>query len=190
MSKVELRLLPFIYPIPTVLLGANVNGKPNYNVVGNCGIIKVSNPAVIYVSSNVTHYTNTGIRECGSFSVNFPSSDMAEITDYCGIVSGKKVDKSNVFRSFYGKLKNVPMIEECPINLECKVIQTVIIHDMEVYMGEVVGAYANEQCLTNGSPDMKKVDPLVYSLQNSYWKMGDEIAPAFSIGKGFKPDEK
>lgn len=184
MSKVELQPMPFIYPLPTVLLGAVVKGKPSYNVVGNCGIIRI-NPGVIYVSSLKSHYTNTGIRENNGFSANFPSTRMMEATDYCGLTSGHYVDKSSVFKSFYGKLGNVPLIEECPINIECKVIQTLDIYGMDVFIGEIAGVYADEQCIVDGKPDIKKVDPLVFSFTGGYWKLGERCGNSFSDGKKF-----
>jgi flavin reductase (DIM6/NTAB) family NADH-FMN oxidoreductase RutF len=72
------------------------------------------------VALNLVHYTSEGIRENRTFSVNIPSRDKMEITDYCGIVTGRKKDKSNLFKIFFGKTKTAPMIEQCPLCIECK----------------------------------------------------------------------
>jgi len=78
------------------------------------------------------------------------------------------------------------MIEECPINIECKVIQTLEIHGMEVFIGEIAGTFANEHCLTNGIPDIMKVDPLVFSFSGGYWKLGEKCGNSHSDGKKYK----
>lgn len=78
----------FLYPMPTILVGAYVNGKPNYLTVAFCGIAQVS-PPMIAVALGKMHYTNEVIRENHCFSVNIPSRHMVEVTDYCGMVSGK-----------------------------------------------------------------------------------------------------
>ena len=121
MTKKSIGAKTFLYPMPTVLVGAQVEGIPNYLAVAYCGIAH-HDPPMIAVSLGKNHYTNIGIKANGTFSVNIPSEDMVEVTDYCGIVSGKKEDKSPLFTSFYGKLKTAPMIEQCPINLECRVV--------------------------------------------------------------------
>jgi flavin reductase (DIM6/NTAB) family NADH-FMN oxidoreductase RutF len=74
---------------------------------------------------NNAHASNVAIRDTGEFSVNVPSTDMLDITDCTGLVSGKQVNKSGLFEVFYGKLEAAPMIKTCPLSMECKVIQTI-----------------------------------------------------------------
>nr|MDO8082100.1 flavin reductase family protein [Candidatus Freyarchaeota archaeon] len=190
MEKKEIGAKNYLYPMPATLVGANVGGKPNYLTVAFCGIANL-NPPVISVSLNKTHYTNPGIKENKTFSVNIPSAEMVKITDYCGLVSGSKVDKSKLFETFYGKLKTAPMIKECPLNLECKLVQTLEFSVDEVFMGEIVAAYSEERYLTNGLPDIKKINPMVFSMHdNNYWKVGELVGRAWNIGKKFKPKEE
>ena len=73
---------------------------------------------------NKQHYTNSGIKEHRTFSVNVPTANQVKETDYCGMVSGRKKDKSKLFNTFYGELQTAPMIMECPVNMECELIQT------------------------------------------------------------------
>ena len=187
MEKIAIGAKTFLYPMPTTLVGANVRGKPNFLTVAYCGIVQHS-PAMIAVESSKTHYTNAGIKENGTFSVNIPSEEMVTITDYCGIVSGKTVDKSSLFETFYGKLGTAPMIKECPINLECKLVQTLDYGDPgEIFIGEIVEAYSEERYLTKGLPDIKKIKPIVFSMHdNNYWKIGEHLGRAWDIGKKFK----
>jgi flavin reductase (DIM6/NTAB) family NADH-FMN oxidoreductase RutF len=185
MGKIKLPSLPLIYPIPAVLIGAIVAGKPNYETLGNCGIMSVE-PAVIYISSNKTHYTNKGILENKVFSVNIPSTELMVEVDYCGLVSGSEADKSKIFQTFYGNLDKAPMIQECPINLECQVIKTLDVYEMVVFIGEISAAYANETVLSNGFPDTKLIDPLIYSMDNMYWNIGGIVGNGFNDGKSYK----
>jgi flavin reductase (DIM6/NTAB) family NADH-FMN oxidoreductase RutF len=185
-EKVEIGAKTFLYPMPTTLVGANVNGKPNFLTVAYCGIMD-HHPPLISVALSKSHYTNIGIRQNGAFSVNFPSASMVKITDHCGLVSGHKADKSGLFKTFYGKLKSAPMIRECPLCLECKVIQTLGFSIDEVFIGEIVAAYSEERFLTDGLPDIRKMDPIVFSMHdNNYWRVGEHLGRAWSIGKEFK----
>ena len=98
----------FFIPMPVVLVGAQVSGKANFMTVGWCTRANASPPMIVCGIGN-HHYTAKGIAETKTFSVNIPSSDLLEKTDYCGIVSGAKTDKSKVFDVFYGSLKTAPM---------------------------------------------------------------------------------
>jgi len=176
----------FLYPMPTTLVGADVNGKPNYLTIAFCGIVQAS-PPMIAVTLGKMHYTNEGIRENNCFSVNIPSRYMVEATDYCGIVSGKKADKSGIFKTFYGKLEKAPMIRECPVNLECRLVDTLDFGGTnEVFIGEIVESYTEERYLCNGIPDIEKIEPIVFSMyDNNYWGVGEHLGRAWYVGKNF-----
>ncbi|MFX0202911.1 MAG: flavin reductase [Candidatus Hodarchaeota archaeon] len=103
MKKIAIGTKTFLYPMPTTLVGANVHGKQNYLVIANCGIMN-HNPPIILMVLNKRHYINDGIKENSTFSVNISSVDMVKITDNCGLFSGNKVDKSQLFETFYGIL--------------------------------------------------------------------------------------
>jgi flavin reductase (DIM6/NTAB) family NADH-FMN oxidoreductase RutF len=175
--------------MPTILVGAHVNGKPNYLTVAFCGVVQAS-PPMIAVTLGKMHYTNEGIRENRCFSVNIPSRHMVEVTDYCGIVSGKRADKSKIFETFYGKLEKAPMIRECPINLECRLVDTLDFGGAsEVFIGEIIESYAEEQYLCNEFPAIEKIEPIVFSMyDNNYWGIGEHLGKAWSAGKKFGED--
>ena len=90
--KKKIGVRTFLYPMPTVLVGANVEGKPNYLTAAYCGIVN-HQPPMVGMSLHKSHHTNLGIRENGTFSINLPSTAMVKITDYVGIVSGHDEDK-------------------------------------------------------------------------------------------------
>ncbi|MFX1512030.1 MAG: flavin reductase family protein [Promethearchaeota archaeon] len=189
-KKVKFGKIPLIYPIPIILTGAFVHNKPNFETIGDVGIMGI-NPPLVYISSHREHYTNQGILEHGTFSINFPSTKLLIKTDYCGTVSGKDVDKSNLFDVFFGELRTAPMIRECPVNLECKVIKEFLIQHRQIFVGEVVQAYVNEEFVdeTEGRQriaDMRKLDPVIYALDNRYYKIGEPIGVGYHESKKFQ----
>jgi flavin reductase (DIM6/NTAB) family NADH-FMN oxidoreductase RutF len=176
----------FFIPMPVMLVGAQVNGKANFMPLGWCSRAN-ANPPMILCGIHRTHYTPEGIRDTKTFSLNIPSSDLVEKTDYCGLVSGKNADKSKVFDVFYGTLKTAPMIRQCPVTLECRLVQTVELPTNDLFIGEIVAAYANPAFLKDGKPDFEAIDPLLLTMpDNSYWKLGEYVGKAWGIGAKLK----
>jgi flavin reductase (DIM6/NTAB) family NADH-FMN oxidoreductase RutF len=137
---------------------------------------------------NPTHHTCRGMEAHGTFSLNLPSPDLVQETDWCGINSGERVSKAEVFDVFHGKLETAPMISACRFTAECEVVQKVVFEVDTVYFGEVVTIFANEDALKDGTPDWKKIDPLIFTFpDNSYWRLGEYIGKAWEIGKGYEP---
>jgi len=189
MGKISLGAATFLYPMPTVIVGADVQGKPNYVTVAYCGIVH-DPPPMISIALAKKHYTNIGIRETHSFSVNIPPAGLVRETDYCGLVSGRDADKGRLFTTFYGKV-GAPMIEECPLNLECKVVKVIELSDVkELFIAEIIEVFTEEEYLTDGLVDIKKIDPFVFSIHDrGYWQVGNYLGKAFSIGKELKDEE-
>ncbi|MFC2014369.1 flavin reductase family protein [Chloroflexota bacterium] len=191
MAKIEMEPSRWMYPRPTLLVGANIDGKPNFMAVGGGGVAN-ADPPMIAVPIRHHQYTLKGILQNYTFSVNTPSADMVKETDYCGVVSGARVDKVKDcgFEIFYGNLETAPLIEQCPLNLECKVVNILNLGVHAFVIGEVKGTFITENCLTDGKPDVKKIKPMVFNLESrDYSTIGDVIAKAFSIGREFKPGE-
>jgi flavin reductase (DIM6/NTAB) family NADH-FMN oxidoreductase RutF len=182
MRKVKIKNYP-IGPFPTVLVGVDVDDKPNYVTVGACGVVCME--PVLYISLKNTHYSTKGVKENGYFSVNIPSPDMVQKTDYCGVVSGKEIDKSGVFTSFYDELGQAPMISECPLNFLCKVIQSVPIFDFEMFLGEIVSVYIDNHCLTDSKPDPLKINPMMI-MGTSYLNFGQVAGTVYKEGTAYK----
>ncbi|RJR33743.1 MAG: flavin reductase family protein [Desulfobacteraceae bacterium] len=183
MEKIEIGADRLHYPMPCSLIGANVEGRANYLTVA---WFSMANPKPPYVMAamNKAHYTNAGVKANGAFSVNIPSAELVEKMDYCGMVSGRKTDKGGLFKTFYGKLQTAPMIEECAFNAECRLVQTVDLPMEEIFIGEIVGAYCAESCLTDGIPDMRKINPLLLNMPvKMYAVLGRDVAPAWGAGK-------
>jgi flavin reductase (DIM6/NTAB) family NADH-FMN oxidoreductase RutF len=191
MAKVKLGARPLVYPMPAFLVGANVAGKPNF-MTAAWGGIAASKPPMVTVALQHHRHTLKGIKESGVFSVNIPAENQAVETDYCGIVTGRKADKTKVcgFRIFSGELTQVPLIEQCPVNLECKVTHILTLGSHSLVIGEVVQSHVSEDCLTDGEPDANKIKPIIYveGPVAEYRGLGPVLGPAFQIGRSLKTE--
>jgi flavin reductase (DIM6/NTAB) family NADH-FMN oxidoreductase RutF len=179
--KLKLGVRNCLYPMPTTIVGALVNGKPNYTTIAHVGIMELT---TISLGMNKNHYTNQGIKENKTFSVNIPSDNMVKETDYCGLVSGKNKDKAALFKTFFGELKTAPMIEQCAVNMECELVKTVEFRNHDVFIGRIAETYCDEKMLTDGEVDLRRLQPLLFSMNDrSYWRIGDKLAKAWNVGK-------
>ena len=183
MSKKKLGPSTLLYPMPAIVVGSQVDGKPTFMSASWCGIAAWKPPALTVGLQPIRH-TLKGIKEHGTFSINVPSVALVKKVDYCGLHSGEKTDKSKVFKTFYGVLKTAPLIEECPVNLECTLKTSVDLGSHILLIGEIVETYINEDCLTNGNADPKKIDPLIFVTPTfQYHRLGEIVAKTFDVGK-------
>lgn len=188
MDKKKMGNRPFLYPYPVVLVGTEVEGKANFITIAFCGIVNM-NPGMLAIGMGKAHHSCKGLLSNRTFSVNIPSADMLEVTDYVGIYPGDKVDKSKLFAVFHGQLAGAPMIRDCPLNMECKVREVLDLGGLDhVVIAEIVETYVEERYLTDGLPDVEKMKPVVFSMfDNRYWGIGEYLGRAWSMGKDYRP---
>jgi flavin reductase (DIM6/NTAB) family NADH-FMN oxidoreductase RutF len=171
--------------LPICLVGSNVEGKPNFCTIAWFTMIDDEPPTIGIVMAKQRR-TKDGIIENGTFSVSIPSTELTVPVDYCGIKSGSKGDKSEVFRTFYGKLKTAPLIEDCPLTMECHLKRIIELEGTDIVVGEIEELYADEGVFRDGRPDPTVLDPLMYlSGGKAYHSLGDRIADAFKVGKSY-----
>jgi flavin reductase (DIM6/NTAB) family NADH-FMN oxidoreductase RutF len=186
MGKITMGPRPLLCPMPAVLVGAKVNGQPNFITVAWCGIAN-GEPPMIAVAIRHQRYTHRGLRQNMAFSVNVPSTDMVKETDYCGLTSGADVNKAEVcrFKVFYGKLGDVPLIEQCPINLECRVMHILNLGTHSLFVGKIEETHVSQDCLVDGRPDVAKIKPLAFTTAPvlQYHAFGELLGKAYEIGK-------
>ncbi len=183
MAKIRIDDNVSLYPMPVVLAGATVRGKANFLAIGWIARVNYQ-PPMVAMSLSKGHYTNGGIREHKEFSVNVPGVNLLERTDYCGLVSGRDKDKSQLFTVFYGDLKRAPMIQECPLVFACKLVNIVELPSNDLFVGEIADAYADEGCLTKDVPDIAKMAPFTLTMpDNLYWKIGGPAGKAWDAGR-------
>ena len=192
MDKVQMGPRTSIYPMPALLVGANVDGKPNFLTVA-WGNIANAEPPMATVAIRASRHTRIGIEQNKTFSVNVPSTDLVKEVDYCGVASGAKEDKIKAcqFTVFYGKLDTAPMIEQCPVNLECSVLHSLELGSHTLYVGRIEEVHASSDCVTEGKLDLDKVKPFAFLAEPSrqYYAMGELKGKAFSIGLELKEKE-
>lgn len=189
MNKIKLGHGNFILPHPVLLVGSDVDDKPDFMAVA-WGGIACSEPPMISVAIRPQRHTLKGIRQNNNFSVNVPGENLVKEADYCGLVSGIKDDKVKTcgFDIFYGKLKNAPLIQQCPVNMECSVHKIIELGSHFLVIGIIEETYISENCLTDGKPDVKKINPILFSNAgvSQYYIYGQAIADAFKIGNTIK----
>ena len=183
MEKVKMGAQTLLYPTPAVLVGAMVDEKPNFMTAAWCGIA-ASDPPAISVALHRARYTIKGVEASGTFSINVPSAEQAQIVDYCGIYSGHRRDKSQIFHVEFGNIQTAPLIAECPVSLECNVIHTLDLGSHVLFIGQIMESYVRPDCITDGNPDAGKVNPLIYSTSTGeYYHLGEVVGRAFHMGK-------
>ena len=186
MGRMKIDANAFVYPMPMVLIGTMVENRANFMAVAWVSRVN-ARPPMIAAALGKIHYTNSGIHQNKTFSVNIPGLDLLEKADYCGLVSGKNANKSQLFDIFHGGLSNAPMIQQCPLCMECKLVSAVDLPTNTLFIGEIIGTYAEERFLTDGKPDIRKMIPFTLTMpDNNYWGMGNTVGKAWSIGENLK----
>jgi len=186
MEKIVIEKTAFCLPWTQTLLGTHVNGKVNFMALEWLTRVNYQ-PAMLGICVNKGHASNAAIRQTNEFSINIPTVDMVEVTDYCGLVSGDKTDKSKLFEVFYGQLKSAPLIKECPLNIECRLVQTVDLPTNTLFIGEIVNIYSEERFLDNGKPDVSKIRPFLLTMpDNRFWSVGAQVGHAWKDGLKYK----
>lgn len=174
-------------PVPAVLVGCG-NGtdfKHNLITVAWAGIV-CSTPPMVSVSIRPERYSRGLIESTGEFTINVPTTAMAEAVDYCGMVSGRDTDKFKAVNISAKKGSKVaaPIINECPLALECKVVHSLKLGSHIMYVGEVVAVQVDKSFVDErGKFDLAKADILGYAHGN-YYGLGDTVGSfGFSIKK-------
>jgi flavin reductase (DIM6/NTAB) family NADH-FMN oxidoreductase RutF len=162
-------------PLPAVLVGAMVSGRPNYLVIGYISPFNFGKH--IFFSLYKKRFTRIGIHENKTFSVNIPSEDLLAEMEICGSKSGRDIDKSSLFETFYGELKTAPMISRCPINIECELTEVLDYDPNDGIIGRVVKSYADPQYIVEGKLDFRKIHPSLWATGGdfNYYRLGDRL---------------
>ena len=181
MDKKNLGNLLALYPKPMTVIGAEVEGKVNWLVVGHTGIIGHDR---ILVSMNKNHYTNQGIRKSGKLSINLVSRDMLPKADYVGSVSGASVDKSGVFDFHWGE-NGTPVIDASPLTMECDVVDIYETEGFDNFICSIANTYAAPEVLDdNGKLDYTRLKPVLFEFPTySYIATGEIIGKCLNLDK-------
>lgn len=146
MDKVEFKGSVILNPVPVVLITSkNKEGKTNVFTVGWTGTINTK-PPMLYISIRPERLSYEYIKETMEFVVNMPPTNLVKAVDYCGVKSGKKFDKIKEmgFTLRESTHVSVPYIDECHVNIECKVKQIIPLGTHDMFIAEVVGSHVDE----------------------------------------------
>ena len=181
MEKENIGSLVALYPKPLTIVGAEVNGKVNWLVVGHTGIIGHNR---IILSMSDKHYTNKGIHQTGRLSINLVSREMLPKADYAGSVSGADTDKSTLFAYHIGE-NGAPLIDESPLSMECKVVDKFKTDGFDNFICEVAATYVAKDMLNeNGRPDYTRLKPVLFEFPTySYLATGEVIGRCLALDK-------
>jgi len=176
--------------LPVCLVGSTVEGRPNFCTVAWFTMIDDEPPTIGLVMGKKRR-TKDGIIENGTFSINIPDRGLAMKTDYCGLRSGRSVDKSDIFQVSYGKLATAPLIDDCPISIECRMANVIEMEGVDLVLGEIEAVHVEEGTMKKGKVDPSKIDPLLLWMpEGPYLSLGEKVADAYKIGKEYRKKGK
>jgi len=185
MSKVVWKPGTFVYPIPAVMVSCGNMEKSNIITVAWTGIIN-TNPAMCYISVRPERHSYNMIKETGEFVINLTSKDLAYATDWCGVKSGRDVDKFKEMRltKEQSNFVNCPSIKESPVSIECKVKEIKELGSHHMFMAEVLSINADEKYIDEkGAFDISKCDLVAYA-NGKYFELGEQVGKfGYSVQK-------
>ena len=194
MTKVNFKPGNMLYPLPAVLVscGSMQDGKINLITVAWTGTV-CTNPPKLYISVRPERHSYDMIRNSGEFVVNLTTRSMTRATDYCGVKSGRDVDKWKECRltPIAADTVSCPMVEQAPVNIECKVDQVLELGSHHMFIADVTAVHVDEDLLDEkGTFHLEKAGLMAYS-HGRYFDLGKEIGSfGYSIRKRKKNHKK
>lgn len=171
-----------LYPTPTVIVGALVDGRPNWFLAGHVGLIGHDR---ITVSLAQGHYTNRGIKKTGALSVSLVHEGLLEQADYIGTKSGIETDKSSIFDFEFGRT-GAPLLKTALLTMDCTVADIYETHGFETFILKITDTYVDESCLNSeGKVDYQKLRPVLFEMPTyEYVQTGPVIGSCGQLQKG------
>jgi len=177
MAKISFKPGNMLYPLPAVMVSvADQAGKTNIITVAWAGTI-CTNPPMVSISIRPSRYSHHMIQETGEFVINLTTKELAYATDYCGVRSGRDVDKWKEAKlsPAQSDIVKAPCIAQSPVNMECKVTETRQLGSHDMFIAEVVAVHADDRYMdAKGRFHLEKADPIVYS-HGEYYVLGERL---------------
>lgn len=175
-----------LYPVPAALITvADSKGNRNALTLAWVGTV-CSEPPMVSISVRPERYSHDMLEETGEFVINLTTKDLTFATDYCGVKSGRDVDKFKEMNLHTQKADHIcaPLIEESPVNLECKVEQVLRLGSHDMYVAKVLAVHVDEKYMDeNGRFDLEASDLMAYS-HGSYYTLGEKLGTfGYSVKK-------
>lgn len=175
-----------LYPLPVVMVSvADKCGRNNILTVAWAGTI-CTNPAMVSISVRPERYSYSILKETGEFVLNLTTKDLVYATDYCGVKSGRDVDKFKEMNltALAASKVSAPLIAQSPVNIECKVRDVLALGSHDMFIADVVAVHADEKYMDEkGKFHLEKAEPIVYS-HGTYFACGDALGTfGYSVRK-------
>lgn len=183
-----------LYPLPAVMVSVgNKQGETNIITVAWTGTI-CTNPAMVYISVRPERYSYQMIKESGEFVINLTTEKLVKATDYCGVKSGRDVDKwkeMNLHQVKAETLEYSPLILESSVNIECKVVEIKELGSHHMFLANVTAVHADEAYLNEQNKfELNNTGLLAYS-HGEYLGLGKKLGTfGYSIRKKAKGKNK
>ena len=182
-----------LYPLPAVMVSmADKDGKPNIITLAWVGTV-CTNPPMVSISIRPERYSYPIIKETGEFVINLTTKELTFATDYCGVKSGRDVDKFKEMKltAIPGVHVKAPMIEESPVNMECRVREIVPLGSHHMILADVLAVHADEKYMDErGRFHLNEAEPMIYS-HGGYYGCGEQLGTfGYSVKKPEKNVEK
>lgn len=182
-----------VYPLPVVMISCKEEGKaPNIITVAWTGTI-CTNPAMVYISVRPERYSYDIIKNSGEYVINLTTESLAYATDYCGVKSGRDIDKFKEMKltPVMGSLKQAPMIKECPVSIECVVEQIIPLGSHDMFVAKVIAVHVDDQYIDEfGKFHLSQTKPIAYS-HGEYYNLGNRLGTfGYSVKKPEKKGKK
>mgnify|MGYP002574764441 FL=1 len=193
MSKQSWKPGNMLYPLPVVMVSAaDKEGRDDIITVAWAGTV-CTNPPMVSISIRPERYSYHMIRETGEFVINLTTEELAFATDYCGVKSGRDVDKfkeTGLTREKAEKVK-APMIAEAPVSIECKVKEIRELGSHHMLIAQVAAVHADEKYMDEKNRfDLNRARPIVYS-HGEYLGTGKKLGTfGYSVKKAKKQAKK
>ncbi len=176
-----------LYPLPAVMVSAaDKKGNANIITVAWTGTV-CTNPAMLYISVRPERFSYAMIKETGEFVVNLTTEKLAYAADWCGVKSGRDVDKwkeMGLTPQKTDKLEFAPLIKESPVNIECRVCEVRELGSHHMFLAEVLAVHVDSEYMTEtGKFELNKSGLIVYS-HGTYLSLGEELGTfGYSVRK-------
>lgn len=177
MAKISFKPGNMLYPLPVVMASvADQAGHTNIITVAWAGTV-CTNPPMVSISVRPSRYSYHMIEETGEFVINLTTRALAYAADYCGVKSGRDVDKwkETGLTPVKSDIVKAPCIAQSPVNIECRVVRKEQLGSHDLFLAEVAAVHADEQYMDEkGGFHLEKANPVVYS-HGGYYDLGDKL---------------
>lgn len=185
MAKQKWKAGNMVYPLPAVMVSCGDVTRPNIVTVAWTGTI-CTNPPMTYISLRPSRYSYALIKENGYFVINLTTRELVKATDFCGVRSGRDLDKFKEMNltANYENTVGVPMIEESPVNIVCKVKEIKPLGSHDLFIADVLEVYVEDEYMDEkGKFHLNQTDLIAYS-HGAYLTLGEELGSfGYSVRK-------